>query len=232
MIIIVIPVRNEEQLIEKTLASLKNKLSREHKIIVIDDFSTDKTREAVEKLMVSNKSIELTANTFKAGIAGALRSGFARMDERSLAVPVMGDSCDEPETIERMYTKILDGYDIVCGSRYVNNGKRIGKRSLKGLISKLLNKFIQFVSKIPCSDLTNSFKMYQAEVLKNIDIESKGFEISVELLLKAYFSGYKITEVSTIWRAREKGKSKFHIFNDGYRYIKWIIFAMQNRLTS
>jgi len=227
MINIIIPVHNEEKLIEKTLTILENKLFREYRIIVVDDFSTDRTRDIVGKIAVYNKNIELISNAFKTGIAGALKTGFERADRDSVVVPVMGDLCDQPETIEQMYNKIQEGYDIVCASRYTKGGRRIGGPILKGLASRYLSRFIYLLYKFHCSDPTNSFKMYRKNVLDNIDIESRGFEVSLELILKAKLLGYKITEVSTTWKDRETGESKFRNFRDGWRYFKWLIFIVK-----
>ncbi|KPK96523.1 MAG: glycosyl transferase family 2, partial [Omnitrophica WOR_2 bacterium SM23_72] len=57
-------------------------------------------------------------------------------------------------------------------------------------------------------------------------IDSKGFEISMEIPLKAYYSGFKITEVPTTWRERTKGKSNFRIFNLLPAYIKLYLWAI------
>ncbi len=227
---IIIPVYNEEELIEKTLAAIENKLSGEYKIIVIDDFSIDNTRAIAERMAICNKNVRVISNVFGAGIAGAFKTGFEEVDADSVVVPVMGDFCDQPEAINRMYDKILEGYDIVCGSRNIKGGSRVDGRFLKNLFSILLSRIMHLISGIPCTDLTNSFKMYRKIALENINIESKGFEIFMEITIKAYLAGYKIVEIPTIWKGREAGKSKFRIFNDGQRYFKWVIFTIKKRL--
>jgi hypothetical protein len=67
-------------------------------------------------------------------------------------------------------------------------------------------------------------------VIKNINIESKGFEISMELPLKAYFGGFKISEVPTVWRERSKGKSSFKIFKLLPCYLKIYAWAIKKRI--
>jgi hypothetical protein len=68
--------------------------------------------------------------------------------------------------------------------------------------------------------------MYRKNVLDNIDIESKGFEISMEIPLKAYYSGFKINEIPTVWRERTKGKSNFSMFKLLPSYLKLYIWAI------
>jgi hypothetical protein len=60
-----------------------------------------------------------------------LRTGFEEVDSDGIAVVVMADLSDELEIIPRMYRKILEGYDIVCASRYIKGGKREGGPALK-----------------------------------------------------------------------------------------------------
>ena len=85
---------------------------------------------------------------------------------------------------------------------------------------------------IPTRDVANAFKMYRKEVIESINIESTGFEVSMELALKAYFNGFKVTEVPTVWREREKGKSSFKIFNLTPNYSRWYLWAVGKRLKS
>ena len=83
---------------------------------------------------------------------------------------------------------------------------------------------------IPTHDIANAFKMYRKEVIDSISIEAKGFEISMELPLKAYYAGFKITEVPTVWHEREKGKSSFRMFNLVPNYLKFYLWAIKKRI--
>ena len=89
---------------------------------------------------------------------------------------------------------------------------------------------IAFLIKIPTCDIANAFKMYRKKVIDSIDIESKGFEISMELPLKAYYLGFKITEVPTVWREREKGRSNFNMVNLAPNYWRWYLWAIKRKL--
>lgn len=84
---------------------------------------------------------------------------------------------------------------------------------------------------IPTHDIANAFKMYRKKAIDSIDIQTKGFEVSMEIPLKVYFLGFKITEVPTIWRERTKGKSNFKILKLLPDYIKLYIWAVYKRLS-
>jgi hypothetical protein len=83
---------------------------------------------------------------------------------------------------------------------------------------------------LPTHDIANAFKMYRKNVIDSINIESKGFEVSMELALKAYFSGFKITEVPTVWRERTKGKSSFKMLKLLPAYLKLYLWAFYKRI--
>ena len=139
----------------------------------------------------------------------------------------MADSSDEIEGIEMMYTKIMEGYDIVCGARHGNINNIL---TVKEIISHLINLFMHFFISIPTTDVTNAFKMYRRELLDKFNIESKSFEISMEIVVKAHFAGYKVAQIPTVRKKRISGKSKFHTIKDGKNYFKWILFSLRKLL--
>ena len=75
------------------------------------------------------------------GFANALRAGF-KAASGELIIPVMADLADEPRDINLMYDKIQEGFDIVCGSRYMKEGKKMGGPRIKTLCSFLAGKII------------------------------------------------------------------------------------------
>ncbi len=143
----------------------------------------------------------------------------------------MADLCDNPQTINKMYGRSKEGFDIVCGSRYMKGGRKIGGHRLKSFFSRFVGISLYLLIGIPTQDISNSFKLYRKKVLDAINIESKGFEISVEIPLKAYFLGYKITEIPTTWLNRKEGESKFEIIKHGSRYVKLYLWAIWKKIS-
>ncbi len=223
---LIIPVHNEECFIEKVLADLDSKLRIKHTITVIDDCSSDHSLDIIKKFANRHPNTVVFSNDIHRGFAYCLKKGFKSTPDNYLVVPVMADCCDEIGLIEKMYYQIDQGYDIVCGSRYISGGQRIGGPFFKkwgGMIGSFL---LYKIKKIPCTDLSNSFKMYQKEIFDSINIESESFEISMEVILKAYFKGYRITELPTIWKERADDKSKFNLWKDSLIYLKWFFWAL------
>lgn len=224
---IVIPAHNEEDNIIEVINRIEQSLDLDiaHELVVVNDHSTDKTKELVMKLSEQYKNIKLVENKLKKGFANALKTGFNNV-ETEIVVPIMADLCDDLSTVKKMLDKINEGYDIICGSRYIKGGARFGGSKIKGFFSFFVGRSLHYLLGLPTNDIANAFKMYRKKVIDNIDIQSKGFEVSMEIPLKAYYLGFKITEVPTVWRERTKGKSSFKMFKLSPNYLKLYIWAI------
>lgn len=228
-ITLVIPAHNEEGVIADTIKSIEEKLSLNYEIIVVNDHSVDNTAGIVKDLMKQYSNLRLVDNDTGRGFANALRKGFS-VSNSDLVIPVMADLCDDPRTIKDMYAKSLGGFDIVSGSRYMKGGTKIGGPLIQSLSSRFVGCSLRYFIGIPTFDVSNSFKCYRRSVLNAIKLKSKGFEVSMEITLKAYFAGFTIAEVPTTWKGRSIGKSKFYLFKVAPRYIKLYLWAIFNKL--
>jgi glycosyltransferase involved in cell wall biosynthesis len=226
---VVVPAHNEEENISNVIFSIEDKLNFPFELVVVNDHSSDGTAGIVLDLAKKYSNISLVENNLAAGFANAMKTGLGSV-KTEVVVLVMGDLCDDLKIIPFMFEKIQAGFDVVCGARYSKGGARIGGSKIKGFFSFFVGKSLALLTGIPTSDVANAFKMYRKKVIDNINIESKGFEVSMELALKAYFQGFKVTEVPTVWREREKGKSSFKMFNLTPNYFRWYLWAMKTRL--
>lgn len=225
---IIIPAYNEQDNIADIINRIEQSIHITYELIVVNDHSSDATAELVNKLSMQYGNIRLVENKFARGFANALKIGFSNVTTE-VVIPIMGDLCDDLGSIEKMLDKINEGYDIVCGSRYIKGGARIGGSKIKGFFSYFVGASIYNLLGIPTRDISNAFKMYRKKVLDNIDITSKSFEISMEIPLKAYYLGFKITEAPTVWKERKKGKSNFKMLELLPNYLKLYIWAIFKR---
>jgi dolichol-phosphate mannosyltransferase len=133
-------------------------------------------------------------------------------------------------SIDTMIQMVEDGYDVVCGSRYMKGGRQIGGPLIKKSLSRLAGLSLYHLTGIPTHDITNSFKIYTKKVLNHIDIESDGgFEIGMEIVVKAHFAGFKVGEVPCIWRDRTAGESRFRLGRWLPKYLRWYRYALRQR---
>lgn len=222
---IIIPVLNHEADLEESIRRIRKAVGKPE-ILLVWDITKPELRKTLLKESRRLGSKYGTRTLFRMdqrGFGSALRMGF-RNAGGDLVVIMMGDLCDDPETIPRMVSKIDEGYDVVAGSRYSPGGGIEGntvKQGVSSLVSWLINRF----STVKCRDVTNAFKMYRKEVLENVATTSNSFDISAELTLKAAHKGYRITQVPTVWKNRNAGSSNFSFFGEAGRYFKMFIFA-------
>ncbi len=231
---IIIPVYNEGENIKKAILQIEKEVKISHEILIIYDFKKDDTLPVARKLQEKYKNIKLVKNRVGSGrgVLNAIKTGFRVVKDGAVLV-MMADLADDPKTINKMYKKIKEGFDIVCGSRYIKGGGKIGGPFLKSLLSRLAGLSTPLILGIPTYDLTNAFKMYRKEVIDSVGIESTGgFELSMEIVIKAHFKGFKIIEVPTIWHDRTVGQSRFQMARWLPKYIRWYLWGLKKRVGS
>ena len=84
---------------------------------------------------------------------------------------------------------------------------------------------MQIISRIPCQDVSNSFKAYRREVWEEIPNEATSFDISVEMTVKAVAKGYRISELPSVWTNRQVGRSQFSMSRELPNYGRWLLYA-------
>ena len=227
MIGIVIPVYNEGDVIEKTLNEVEAKVHPAHEIYIVYDFETDTTLPAVREWSSKHgREVKLVRNNFGRGALNAIRTGFIVADAEFVLV-VMADMSDDLICVDDMHQMMLDGYDVVCGSRYMKGGRQIGGPLLKRTMSRMAGLSLHWFTRIPTHDVTNSFKMYRKSLLNEVGIEScGGFELGMEITVKAYVAGRRIGEVPSTWYDRTQGESRFRLWAWLPNYLKWYFYAI------
>jgi hypothetical protein len=127
-----------------------------------------------------------------------------------------------------MLQRIHEGYDVVCGSRYMAGGRQSQGPLLKRTLSRLAGVSLYYLAGLPTHDVTNSFKLYRKELLDRLTIESAGgFEVGMEIVVKAFAEGAKIAEVPSVWADRTAGSSRFRLWKWLPNYLRWYWFALQ-----
>lgn len=227
---VVVPVYNEGSNIAIFLNSLESSVKIKNEVLIVFDFNEDDTVPVVKNLKKKFPNVRLVKNAWGFGLVNAIKTGFIKsLGEFIVVMP--GDLADDPKTINKMYKLIKQGFDIVCATRYSKGGKQIGGRPIKTILSKVAGWTTPLLLGIPTSDLTNGYKMYRKKVLERINIQSLGgWEFAMEILIKAHFLGFKITETPSTWKERSFGKSKFKLFSWLPRYIYWYCWGITQRL--
>lgn len=222
---ILIPVYNERENIGETIESIEREVKTPHRIYIIYDFPEDNTLSVARMFQLKGINLEFIRNP-SGGVSHALRRGFKEAREDYVMV-TMADLSDDYRVADDMCRVMEKGYDVVCGSRYMEGGKQIGGPLFKKALSRLAGVSLRYLAGLPVHDITNNFKLYRRSMIDSITIESCGFEIGMEVTLKAHFSGLRVTEIPCVWHGRKRGKSRFKFLQWAPKYLTWYFFALR-----
>lgn len=224
---IVTPVYNEGKNFPALYSQVKKHIRTPHQLIVVYDFDEDTTIPEVKKIQKRDKDLKLKKNTRGRGVLNALLTGFDYVKSGPILV-IMADLSDDLSQVDTMYGHYLDGAAVVCASRYMKGGKVIGDPPLlKRTLSRLAGTSLYYIRRLPTHDVTNAFKLYDKRLLDQIEIESTGgFEIGMEITIKAFLLDKKIVEMPTTWRDRTAGESNFKLWQWLPSYLRWYFYAM------
>ncbi len=227
---IVVPVYNESENFPHFWEELKSAVNSDYEVIVVYDFDEDSTVPVVRALIDDGATnLRLVKNTVRRGVVGAICTGFNTVSEGPVLV-AMADLSDDLALVDRMLELYRHGYRLVAASRYMPGGKIIGGPPLKKNLSRLAGLSLHWLRGVPTRDATNAFKLYDASLLRTIKIESTaGFEISLEITVKAFLAGWPMVELPATWRDRTRGKSRFRLWAWLPRYLRWYFLAFRPR---
>jgi dolichol-phosphate mannosyltransferase len=227
---VVVPVYNEGEAVEPVLRALTAGVKAPHEILVVYDFDGDTTVPVISRLAAELPAIRGHRNDIGRGVLNAMRSGIAAARGEYILVS-MADGSDEPHLVDPMMALARDGADLVSASRYMRGGRQIGGPPLKRLLSRAAGLTLHWFGGVATHDPTNNFKLYARRFLDTVTIESTaGFELALELTVKATIAGRRVEEVPTTWRDRTAGQSNFKLRKWLPHYLHWYSRAMRARL--
>jgi glycosyltransferase involved in cell wall biosynthesis len=227
---IITPVFNEAENFPRLYEAVQKNIKTPHELVVVYDFDEDTTVPVARKYARNDKSVVLHKNTIARGPLNALKSGFAYVKSDGPVLIIMADLADDLSMVDRMYEEYLQGAAVVCGSRYMKGGRQLGGPLLKRMLSRLAGVSLYWVRRVPTHDVTNNFKLYDKKLLDSITIQSSGgFEIAMEITVKAFRKRLPITELPTTWRDRTAGEANFQLWKWLPSYLRWYFYALAPR---
>jgi glycosyltransferase involved in cell wall biosynthesis len=227
---VVIPVYNEGEAVEPILRAMSGAIRTPHEILVVYDFDEDTTVPVVARLAPELPGLRGHRNRIGRGVLNAMKSGIGEAHGAYVLIS-MGDGSDEPHLVDPMLDLARAGADIVAPSRYMRGGQQIGGPLLKRLLSRLAGLSLHWFGGVATHDATNNFKLYSRRFLDSVTIESRaGFELGLELTVKATIAGRRVAELPTTWRDRTAGKSNFKLRQWLPHYLRWYAVAFRSRL--
>jgi len=219
---IVIPCYNEISTIDEILSLVRNSALEEMEIIVVDDCSTDGTREWLTS-QTKYEGLELVLHDQNQGKGAAIRSGVQHATGDILLIQdadLEYNPRDYPNLVEPI---ISDRADVVYGSRF----KGVGPHRVLFFWHRVGNGFLTLLSNalsnINLTDMETCYKAFRMNVIKSIEIEESRFGFEPEITAKIARSGARIFEVGIEYYGRTYEEGKKIGWKDGVRAI-WCIF--------
>lgn len=226
---VIMPVFKEGEAVEPVIRALDAGVSAPHEILVVYDFDEDPTVPVIARLANDLPAVRGLRNDLGRGVLNAMKAGIAASNAPYVLI-TMSDGSDEPHVVDPMLALARDGADVVSASRYMRGGRQVGGPRLKRLMSRAAGLSLHWFAGVRTHDPTNNFKLYARRFLDTVTIESSaGFELALELTVKATLAGRRVDEVPTTWRDRTAGESNFKLRKWLPHYLHWYATAFRGR---
>lgn len=208
---IIIPAYNEAETLPLVIKELKE-LSLYHEIIVVDDASTDSTRDYLQQ--IEDDSIRWISNGTNRGKGYSVRQGLRQATGDIIAIQD-GDCEYDPRDLIELLKPFEEGALVVYGSRIKkrNNGMSYLRYYLGGRFLTLITNIL-FNSNI--TDEPTGYKLFRKEVLDSMDLQCEGFEFCPEVTGKILKQGIPIIERPISYNPRSFNEGKKIHWRDGF----------------
>lgn len=213
-ILVITPTYNESATICRLITVVLS-LRPDIDILIVDDGSPDGTGDLVRQMQGDQPDrIHLIEREGKQGLGTAYLEGFrfALENRYEVICEMDADFSHNPEDLPELIDPVLNGEsDVAIGSRYCKGISIVNWPLRRLILSYAANIYARWVTGVPIQDMTAGFKCIHRRVLETIeldDIRSNGYAFQIELHYRASMAGFRIKEISIIFREREEGVSK------------------------
>ena len=213
----IIPVRNEEEVIDEVINDVKKALKTlesSYEIIVIDNVSTDKTVDIVKK----HGDVRLIKHESDKGYGGSIKEG-VKVAKSDNIITIDGDGTYPAEDIPKLVSYIGQ-YDLVSGARV---GKEVSISLIRRIGKFFHHRLINFLAGERIPDMNSGLRVFKKDVfLRYYHLYPSTFSISTTFLLACLLNDHSVKFVNIKYFPR-KGRSKIKIFQDGINFLLLIL---------
>lgn len=215
---VIIPVYNEKNTL-KALIERVQAVPLEKEIILVDDCSTDGTRDLLPEL--KGNGIKVILQEKNGGKGSAVKRGFAEA-EGDYVIIQDADLEYDPQDYLKLLPPVIDGRaKVVYGSRFK------GAHSFSSLSHLLGNKLLTFITNFlyfsNITDMETCYKLIPASLAKQLDIKARRFDMEPEITAKILKQGYKILEIPISYKGRAFSEGKKISWKDAFSAIWTLI---------
>jgi len=220
---VVIPVYNEKKSLLEIIHRVRS-VPIEKEIILVDDFSTDGTRDLLHDL--ERQEFKVLYHEKNKGKGAALRTGFQHATGEFVIVQD-ADLEYDPNDYSKLLQPIVDGKaDVVYGSRF--SGHRSNMTSLHTLGNLFLTWITNVFYRTSITDMETCYKLFRRETIQGIRIECNRFNFEPEVTAKLLKRGLRIVEVPISYSGRSFSEGKKITWRDGFSAV-WTLIKYRFR---
>lgn len=222
---IAIPLFNEEEGIENLYNELSSEMQNIQKyvdleIILVNDGSTDKTEDLLEKFFVDNK-YEIITHEKNLNLDGFLRTSIDRCKTDYIAF-LDSDCTYSPRLITDMVKILNDDIDVINASPWHPDGNVVGLSKSRELISKIANLIYRILLNKKVYTSSSILKLYRFEKIRNIDLKSNGYVAITELFCKVLLKDPNFIEFPCQLKVRMYGSSKIQFTSTIFNHLSFM----------
>ena len=219
---VVMPVFKEGESVEPVLRALTAAISRPHEILVVYDFDEDPTVPVIDRLSSELPAIRGLRNDLGRGVLNAMKAGIAGSAGPYVLVS-MADGSDEPRVVDADGRSRPSTARTSCRPRATcAGGHQLGGPPLKRLMSRTAGLTLHWFAGVrPTTRRTTSSSTRAASSTPSTIESTAGFELALELTVKATIARRRVAEVPTTWRDRTAGESNFKLRKWLPHYLHW-----------
>lgn len=222
---LLVPIYNEGESVQVLYRHLCSENIAFDSLTFVYDLDTETALPFIGTIAAEDQRVTAIKNTIGPGIMNAMRFAFAQVKDGPVLV-LMGDNSDKLSIIPQMLELWRQGATLVCPSRYMKGGKQHGGGLVKSSLSRIAGVSLKLFG-FPTADPTNNFKLYDGSWVRQQTLESQGgFELALELSVKAFLQDKLIRELPTEWFDRTLGQSRFRLFKWLPHYLRWYFVAL------
>ncbi|MBN1263841.1 MAG: glycosyltransferase [Candidatus Pacebacteria bacterium] len=215
---VIIPVYNEINTLLELIKRVQ-KVPIEKELIIIDDGSTDGSREAL--LRLKEKNIRLLLNKKNRGKGFSIRRGFKKA-KGEIVIIQDADLEYYPDEYPCLIEKIFEGKaDVVYGTRFLGAHRVFNFYHFLG--NKCLNLIANFLYNTNLSDLMTGYKAFRREVLSEINLQADRFGIEAEITAQVFSRNFRVYEVPISYDGRSYDEGKKITWKDFFRSLYWLL---------
>src|SRR4030067_1585781 len=219
---IIMPCYNEVNTIDDIVDAVTNMSYPDKEIIIIDDFSTDGTRNKIRD-RIESRVDKVIYHDYNQGKGAALRSGI-KTATGDIIIIQDADVEYDPNEIPMVIQPILDGKaDVVFGSRFMGGRPHRVVYFWHMVGNKILTTISNMFTNINLTDMETCYKAFRGEILQSIEIEEDRFGFEPEITVKVAKKKVRIYEVGVSYYGRTYAEGKKINWKDGFRAIYCIL---------